>query len=171
MRTARTPVVALRYLIHPPHLPRCGHLPRAAPAAPRRRLSDRRAERWTRRMGSADTHLSRKHEKPLFGGVRGPIRARAGAMLASACVWTRTERRFVLPYSPRTTRPGEANVPTTVMIPTPLRTYAGGAKRVGVAGATVGDALTDLSGRHPQLRQHLYAETGELRGFVNVYLN
>jgi molybdopterin converting factor small subunit len=58
-----------------------------------------------------------------------------------------------------------------VMIPTPLRAYAGGSRQVEVSGPTVGDALTDLAGRHPQLRRHLYAETGDLRGFVNVYLN
>ncbi len=31
--------------------------------------------------------------------------------------------------------------------------------------------LTDLTTRYPNLRQHLYAESGELRAFVNVYLN
>jgi len=40
-----------------------------------------------------------------------------------------------------------------------------------VKGGTVGDALSDLTARHPDLRRHLYTEEGKLRSFVNVYLN
>ena len=58
----------------------------------------------------------------------------------------------------------------TIRIPTPLRPYSGGASAVAVSGATVGEALDDLTHQHPQLRSHLY--DGEvLRSFVNVYLN
>jgi adenylyltransferase/sulfurtransferase len=60
---------------------------------------------------------------------------------------------------------------TTIRIPTPLRPYAGGQAEVPVSGATVGAALGDLTARHPNLRQHLYAENGELRAFVNVFIN
>ena len=35
----------------------------------------------------------------------------------------------------------------------------------------MGDALSDLTSRHPDLRRHLYTEEGRLRSFVNVYLN
>lgn len=59
----------------------------------------------------------------------------------------------------------------TIRIPTPLRQYAGGQAEVGVSGATVGDALTDLTGKFPSLRQHLYGDSGQLRSFVNVFLN
>jgi adenylyltransferase/sulfurtransferase len=59
----------------------------------------------------------------------------------------------------------------TVRIPTPLRSYAGGATEVTVAAATVGAALDRLVERHPELRRHLYTEGGELRNFVNAYLN
>ena len=41
---------------------------------------------------------------------------------------------------------------------------------MAVAGATVGEALADLTRLHPQLRPHLY-DGDELRSFVNVYLN
>jgi len=59
---------------------------------------------------------------------------------------------------------------TTIRIPTPLRPYTGGNGAVDVSGATVGEALADLTRLHPQLRPHLY--DGEaLRSFVNVYLN
>ena len=58
-----------------------------------------------------------------------------------------------------------------VTIPTPLRGYAGGQKTVSVEGTTVGEALNALTAQHPGLRQHLFAEDGRLRSFVNVYLN
>jgi len=58
-----------------------------------------------------------------------------------------------------------------ITIPTPLRGYAGGQKTISVEGGTVGDALNALTTRYPNLRQHLFAEDGSLRSFVNVYLN
>ena len=59
---------------------------------------------------------------------------------------------------------------TTIRIPTPLRPYTGGNSTVAVDGATVGEALAELTRLHPQLRPHLY-DGDELRSFVNVYLN
>jgi adenylyltransferase/sulfurtransferase len=59
---------------------------------------------------------------------------------------------------------------TTIRIPTPLRPYTGGNGAINVAGATVGEALADLTRQHPQLRPHLY-EGDTLRSFVNIYLN
>ena len=58
-----------------------------------------------------------------------------------------------------------------VTIPTPLRGYAGGQKTVSVEGITVGEALQALTVQYPNLRQHLFAENGQLRSFINVYLN
>jgi sulfur-carrier protein len=58
-----------------------------------------------------------------------------------------------------------------ITIPTPLRGYAGGQKTINVEGGTVGDALNALTTRYPNLRQHLFTEDGNLRSFVNVYLN
>ncbi|MFN2397344.1 MAG: ubiquitin-like small modifier protein 1 [Gemmatimonadaceae bacterium] len=59
----------------------------------------------------------------------------------------------------------------TVRIPTPLRAYAGGETEVPVRAGTVGDAMTELTQRYPQLRRHLYTDDGALRNFVNVFLN
>ncbi|MBI3361808.1 MAG: MoaD/ThiS family protein [Chloroflexi bacterium] len=59
----------------------------------------------------------------------------------------------------------------TIRIPTPLRPYTEGQAEVPIAGATVGAALGDLTGRYPKLRQHLYGDNGDLRSFVNIYLN
>jgi molybdopterin converting factor small subunit len=58
-----------------------------------------------------------------------------------------------------------------IHIPTPLRAYTGGQQTVSVPGATVGDALEQLTGAYPDLRQHLFTADGKLRSFVNVYLN
>lgn len=58
-----------------------------------------------------------------------------------------------------------------IHIPTPLRQYAGKQTAIAVNGGTVGDALSDLVSKHPDLRHHLYTDDGKLRAFVNVYLN
>jgi len=59
----------------------------------------------------------------------------------------------------------------TLRIPTPLRPYAEGQSEVTVQGTTVSEALDDLTGRYPALRQHLFSEDGSLRAFVNLFLN
>jgi adenylyltransferase/sulfurtransferase len=58
-----------------------------------------------------------------------------------------------------------------VLIPTPLRQYAGKQDSVELSGSTVGEVLTALTTQHPDLRQQLYNNEGKLRSFVNVYLN
>jgi molybdopterin converting factor small subunit len=42
---------------------------------------------------------------------------------------------------------------------------------VPVSGATVGAVLSELTGKHPALKPHLYTDAGELRAFVNIFLN
>lgn len=58
----------------------------------------------------------------------------------------------------------------TLRIPTPLRTYAAGESEIVVRGETVGEALSDLVTRYPDLRPHLFNGEGELRPFVNLFL-
>ena len=58
-----------------------------------------------------------------------------------------------------------------VLIPTPLRQYAGKKHTVELQARTVGEALHELTVAHPELRRHLYTDQGRLRAFVNVYLN
>jgi sulfur-carrier protein len=57
-----------------------------------------------------------------------------------------------------------------VSIPTILRTYTEGAKRVEAEGSTLAALITDLDARHPGLGDRLL-DAGELRRFVNVYKN
>lgn len=58
-----------------------------------------------------------------------------------------------------------------IMIPTPLRAYAGRQESVSVQAATVGEALAALTAQFAELKKHLFAEDGRLRSFVNVYVN
>ena len=45
-----------------------------------------------------------------------------------------------------------------ILIPTALRSFAGGSDSVAVSAATVGEALDALTGRYPDLKKHLYGE-------------
>ena len=58
-----------------------------------------------------------------------------------------------------------------VIIPTPLRPYAGKQESVEFDARTVGDALSRLTTQYAELRKHLYTDEGKIRSFVNVYLN
>jgi len=59
----------------------------------------------------------------------------------------------------------------TVRIPTPLRKLTGGADEVSVEGATIGVMIDNLEAAHAGLKERLCDENGEIRRFVNVYLN
>ncbi|HJS29018.1 MAG TPA: ubiquitin-like small modifier protein 1 [Anaerolineales bacterium] len=59
----------------------------------------------------------------------------------------------------------------TMRIPTPLRAYTHGSSELEVKGSTVGEALQELTDQHPDLKQHLYTPDGELRSFVNLFVN
>lgn len=59
----------------------------------------------------------------------------------------------------------------SILIPSPLRYYTGQAERVEVQGATVGEILMQLTIRFPRLGPRLFGEQGELRRYVNVYVD
>src|SRR3989454_8563226 len=58
-----------------------------------------------------------------------------------------------------------------IVIPTALRQYVGNQDAVEVDAKNVKEALDDLVDRFDLLRRHLYADDGDLRNFVNVYVN
>jgi molybdopterin converting factor small subunit len=58
-----------------------------------------------------------------------------------------------------------------VMIPTPLRAYAGKKDSVEVNAGTVAEALAALTTQFGELKKHLFSNDGHLRSFVNVYVN
>jgi adenylyltransferase/sulfurtransferase len=58
----------------------------------------------------------------------------------------------------------------TIVIPTPLRQFAGGQSEIEVEAATAGEALEKLTTTHADLKKHLYNDQNALRSFVNVYV-
>jgi molybdopterin synthase sulfur carrier subunit len=62
-------------------------------------------------------------------------------------------------------------IPTvTVILPHVLRTRIGNRKSVTLAGRTVREIIDALDSAFPGLRFNLCYETGELRPYVNVFL-
>ena len=59
----------------------------------------------------------------------------------------------------------------TVKIPTPLRKLTNGETSVDVDGSTVSAIVESLETTFPGMRERLIDETGDLRHFVNIYLN
>ncbi len=62
-------------------------------------------------------------------------------------------------------------MPTDIRIPTPLRKLTGDREVVQAEGATVGELLASLEQAYPGLKARICDEGGNVRRFVNVYLN
>ena len=59
----------------------------------------------------------------------------------------------------------------TVRIPTPLRKLTGGADEVSVEAESIGQLIDNLEAAHAGLKERLCDEKGDIRRFVNVYVN
>ncbi len=59
----------------------------------------------------------------------------------------------------------------TVMIPTPLREFTDGEGEVTATGANVREVLDDLEQQFPGIKDRLCTEDGNLREFLNIYMN
>lgn len=59
----------------------------------------------------------------------------------------------------------------TVQIPTALRRLTAGAARITCAAANLGELFSTLDRQFPELKPHLRDESGEIRRFLNVYVN
>lgn len=57
-----------------------------------------------------------------------------------------------------------------VRIPTILRTYTGGEKAVSADGASLSALIDSLEANHPGIKDRLI-DNGDLRRFVNIYIN
>ena len=62
-------------------------------------------------------------------------------------------------------------MPVTVRIPTPLRAVTKGNADVQAKGDTVEAVIGDLERQFPGLRERLVDDAGELRRFINIYVN
>lgn len=58
-----------------------------------------------------------------------------------------------------------------VRVPTPLRQVTGGLADVEAAAPSVAQCLRELEGRFPGFQERVLDETGEVRRFVNLFVN
>jgi sulfur-carrier protein len=58
-----------------------------------------------------------------------------------------------------------------VIIPTPLRRFTNGEETIEVQGKTIGEIFDQLEAHYPGIRARLCEENGELRRFINVYVD
>ncbi|MBI4201984.1 MAG: MoaD/ThiS family protein [Chloroflexi bacterium] len=58
-----------------------------------------------------------------------------------------------------------------VRIPGPLRRVTNGAPQVQVEAASVQETINALEAQYPGIKERLCDENGDLRYFVNIYLN
>ena len=58
-----------------------------------------------------------------------------------------------------------------VYLPTPLRRLTNGRASVPAGGRTVAEVFADLEREFPGLREQLRDPNGDLRGFINVFVN
>ncbi len=62
-------------------------------------------------------------------------------------------------------------MPVQIRIPTPLRKLTHDEEVVETSAETISDAITDLESRYPGLQERLLDDDGQVRRFVNVYVN
>ena len=62
-------------------------------------------------------------------------------------------------------------MPVTIEIPTAFRRFTDGAPTVDCSATTIAEALNELTQRFPTLTRHVRDESGQIRQFLNVYLN
>jgi molybdopterin synthase sulfur carrier subunit len=58
-----------------------------------------------------------------------------------------------------------------VRIPTPLRKLTNNEELIEINAANIGEAIVELQTRFPVIQERLVDEKGEVRRFVNVYVN
>ncbi len=66
---------------------------------------------------------------------------------------------------------GEMGMSVEVRVPTVLRKHTGGARVVQAQGDNVAAVLENLEQQFPGLKQEVMNEDGQVRQFVNIYVN
>jgi molybdopterin synthase sulfur carrier subunit len=59
----------------------------------------------------------------------------------------------------------------TVQIPTALRRHTAGVSAVACSAANLQELLSALDEKFPELKPHLRDESGQVRRFLNIYVN
>ena len=65
----------------------------------------------------------------------------------------------------------EEKMDVHVRIPAPLKKFAGEQEVIKSQGETVGEVLQWLADAYPGLKERLKDEKGEVRRFINIYVN
>ena len=60
---------------------------------------------------------------------------------------------------------------STIRIPTPLRKLTNDQETLEVESNTIGGEIDEIEGKFPGIKERLVDEEGEIRRFVNVYVN
>ncbi len=59
----------------------------------------------------------------------------------------------------------------TVQIPTALRRHTSGVERITCAATNLGELFSALDQQFPDLKPHLRDDAGQVRRFLNIYVN
>jgi sulfur-carrier protein len=62
-------------------------------------------------------------------------------------------------------------MPITIQIPTALRRHTAGVASIQCAAANLNDVFTALDEKFPALKPHLRDNSGQIRRFLNIYVN
>ena len=62
-------------------------------------------------------------------------------------------------------------MPVTVHVPTPLRKLTGNQAEVQILAGSVAELVDSLEGSHAGIKERLVDEEGEIRRYVNIYVN
>ena len=60
---------------------------------------------------------------------------------------------------------------SSVFIPSPLRRYTAGQSKVQVSGATISELIENLERQYPGVKSRLCDESGQVKRYVNVFVN
>ncbi len=58
-----------------------------------------------------------------------------------------------------------------VRVPTPLQKLTKDSSEVSAEGSKVSEVFDNMESNYPGIKERLYSEDGELRRFINIYVN
>jgi len=69
------------------------------------------------------------------------------------------------------TTKGRIEMAVTVHVPTPLRKLTDNQSELQIEAGTVGELVDNLESAHPGMKEKLLDESGEIRRYVNIFVN
>src|SRR5580693_8470116 len=100
----------------------------------------------------------RTPDRPEVDGVRKLSAADAETGRSARCHRRRNRGRSI-------------DMPITVQIPTALRRHTAGVGSITCAASNLGDLFSVLDQKFPDLKPHLRDDKGQIRRFLNIYVN